>query len=127
MYFSRAASIGTLLYKTPEDVAPWRFRFIWFYVSFCFPFRLRLVLFVEFQDGTILPYERETILLICHHRTADHAVCIIDVLFQIIHFISHMRIMVNHFRKRCPFLEFQVLNLVIIVVYIADPDFRPSL
>ncbi len=59
------------------------------------------------------------------HRAADHAVRILYVMFQIVHFIGNMRIAVKHLRKRCAFLKFQIFYFVVIIIHIADPEFCP--
>lgn len=78
---------------------------------------------VELEDSPVLPYEGQPVALVIGvHRAADDGIGVVDVLLQVVDFVGHMHVAVQHLREGSAFLELQVLYLVVVIVDVADPE-----
>ena len=85
-------------------------------------------LLVQLQDSAVLPDEGQAVALVVGvHGAADDGVGVVDVLLQVIDPVCDMGVAVQHLREGGALLKFQVLDLVIIVIDVADPKAGASL
>ena len=78
----------------------------------------------ELQNGAVLPHKCQAVAhVVGIHGPTDDAVGVSDAGIQVIYQIGHMRIAVEDLREGGAFLEFQILDFIVVIVHVAEPEF----